>query len=83
MIPDINIPTAAEARKKIEQLEYAKAQRQIQAVQTLVTTAIANGSRQTSYDGCLDEPVAAALRAKGYKVDQGSSRNEDYCNISW
>lgn len=80
---EINIPSAAEARATVAQCKYDRAQKQLRAVEAAVIRAIQNGSQQASYAGYLDAPVVAALTAKGYKVDQGSCRNEDYCTITW
>ncbi len=81
--PKLNIPTAKQAKEARERAQYEKARKQIEAVEKLVKEAIANGGTGATYDGYLDGPVVAAIEALGYKVEQGSHRNEDYCYIKW
>ena len=83
----MDIPDAADAKAAIEQGDYQAAQRQAQTISVKINDAIKLGLRAISVDK-LEEPVKAALTAKGYKVkyDSGGDMRDPYpssYNISW
>jgi hypothetical protein len=79
----LNIPTASDARKSIENGLYEKAQNQAAKVQSLIVKAISEGRRSVSLDDYLESAVAEKLKSLGYKYESGSHRNETYASVSW
>lgn len=79
----MNIPTAGEARKKIEKGEYELAQKQREQVEKAINDAIEKGELRASIDGSLQVVIKTELGLKGYRVEVSSQYNECFTLISW
>ena len=79
----MNIPTAEEARKAIEQGKYEKAKSQEFHVESQIKEAIGKGLNRISGDGWLEPSVRALLERLGYKYETGTQYNEHYWSVSW
>lgn len=77
------LPSATVAAETVESGRYAKAQKQLQNVETMIRDTIAKGQRSISDEGVLEPPVVKTLRDLGYLVNSSSARNETYWSISW
>ena len=79
----MDFPSASEARQKVEQGQYEKAELQSAQVSKAILKAINAGQTCAGIEGTLEHSVVLALRAKGYKVTFGSQYNESNTSISW
>ena len=79
----MNIPTAEEARKAIEQGKYEKAKSQEFQVEGQIKEAIGKGLNHISGDGWLEPSVCVRLERLGYKYETGTQYNDHYWCIGW
>jgi len=79
----MNIPTAAAARKALEQGQYEAANNQAREVERLIKEAIGKGQNRANGDGYIEQSVKTQLEALGYKIENGNHRNEEYWSVSW
>lgn len=81
---NLDIPSAADARKVFEQGEYQKAKKQGAEIGQRIKNAIAAGATSiTLTKESLEIPVKIKLVALGYKVRYGGQMDDDSIYISW
>lgn len=80
----LSIPTAEEARKRVEELESEGARKMAEKVAEAIEEAINNLECSCTIDGHLPEALERDLvEKKHYKVKLGNQKNEAYTTISW
>lgn len=79
----IDIPTAEEARRIVENGEYAKAIEQAARIKKLFEDALSKGSTYVSGDGTLEPPIKEKLQKLGYEFQTGLDYNIAWWTISW
>lgn len=79
----MNIPSAEQARAKVQEGQYAKANQQFTMVEEKILAAIADGKTTCGGDGSLESPVKQQLENLGYKCSSDQQYNESYWSISW
>lgn len=79
-----SIPTAAKARKQVEEMQSELGQKKVDEVSQAIQEAIDNLETSCTISGFLPKPLLTALKEeKGYEVQENSQKNEDYTYISW
>lgn len=79
----LSIPSAEEARKKVNNMESEMAKKMQEKVAKAIEDAINKFQFSCTIDGHLSNVLLRDLREKGYKVKSGSQKNEDLTSISW
>lgn len=81
----MDIPTAEEARRMIENGEYKKAIEQAAEIQKMIEDAISKRSTYVSGYGTLEPPIGEKLQKLGYECKTGHDYKSKsaYWTISW
>ena len=74
---------ANEAKQKVEQGKFEKAEAQWTKIQNGVNHSVSKGYFDVSFSEPLIQSNRERLKALGYKVSEGAQYNESYFTISW
>lgn len=79
----LSIPTAQEARKKVDEMQSELGKKKQAEVAEAINKAIDNLETQCTIDGELPKALIKILEDKGYNINPGGRYNESGYFISW
>ena len=79
----LSIPTAEEARKRLNEMKAEEGNRKYKEVAEVINTAIDDLQDHCMVEGELPKALLEALDKKGYRVEVGGRYNERDTYIYW